>query len=90
MKIIIEGLPEDQKIKHINVDISFDENGGVDKIESLIEDNIQEKRQAELDALDTVGVLPKTNLEVPMPPVKPPKEERESKPVPDEMKDIEF
>ncbi len=38
MTITVEGLPNNQKIKHINVDISFDDDG-VEEVKTVIKPN---------------------------------------------------
>lgn len=89
MIIEIKGLPEGQKIKHINVDVTFDDSGEV-VVKTVMDPNVKK-----IEKLD----LP------PMPKPEPPRnmrrdhkeerpvidiEKREVKDVPNEMKDMEF
>lgn len=85
MIIEIKNLPEGRKVKHINVDISFEEDGPAVEVKT-----------------DTHIELGSERPHPPAPPVPPPKrvinedlkpsipETRETKPIPDEMKDLEF
>ena len=55
MIIEIKGLPEGQIIKHISVDITFDEHGNVDEVHHT---TTQKPIQFDgpLDALDATGI----------------------------------
>ena len=90
MKITIEGLPEGQKIKHINVDISFDEDGNprtVTRVKPQRESVDNEEMKAHVEAQ-----VPPVNVQPPMTQVAQPSVDgpREAKEIPPEMQDISF
>ena len=84
MIIEIKGLPEGQKIKHINVDISFDDSGDIQDINTKAD--IGSYKQPE--NIPTEPVMPQNESfkEYEVQSI----EKREKKEIPDEMRDIEF
>ena len=75
MIIEIKDLPEGRKVKHINVDIKFEEDGSV-VVKSKTEPSVEVEESPVV--FDTAPVPPVTNIE------------RERKEVPPEMQDLEF
>ena len=88
MKIEITGLPEGQKIQHINVDITFEEDG------TPIVETKQEMQEKSLIRKNTEAKKNDVseNQHVPGAPVPPiiNNDNREQKEVPSEMTDMEF
>lgn len=85
MIIKIEGLPEGQKIKHINVDISFEDGEAVVKTKA---DPVYDTPKPDVKFDNTVEINPIKGdypSEMPMIPGN-----REKKEIPPEMQDMEF
>lgn len=77
MEIIINGLPEGHKIKHINVDIKFDDNGAV-TINKKVEP-IETPKLADVEPEPEMVEKPKIK-----------QDDREKKEIPQEMTNQEF
>lgn len=86
MIIKIEGLPNDRKIKHINVDISFEDG------EPVVNASVDTISQPQPIAPRGTAETETTASEAPEAPEAPKPEiiEREKKEIPPEMLDMEF
>ncbi len=84
MIIEIKGLPEGQKIKHINVDIEFDDSGEIESVNvnPLTEGSYKTnaKEQSVTNLKPVIQAPPATSQDT----------NREQKEIPNEMKNIEF
>lgn len=85
MIIKIEGLPEGRTVKHINVDITFDETGPV--VKSTVDTTAPTKLDARQDTPQAPSTEPVQNIAVDRPVVDEPRERKE---IPPEMSDMEF
>lgn len=83
MIIEISGLPDGQKIKHISVDIDFDESGNAE-VKQTIEPTPNYKESESIQELIETVDEPTT------PVVKPEIKDQPKAEVPPEMKDISF
>ena len=65
MIIEIKGLPEGQKIKHINVDITFDDNGEIGSVTENFQHACEETQPVEIDTREAFTNQDRPKAEIP-------------------------